>query len=108
MSRVKIIVHVPPEAAEAVRNALGDAGAGKVGNYKNCSFSYVGVGRFTPTEGANPTIGTIDSPQQVTEESIEVVCDRADAKRILAALKTVLPYEEPAIEIYQLLEEDGL
>ena len=44
----------------------------------------------------------------IYEESIEVVCDRADAKRILAALKTVLPYEEPAIEIYQLLEEDGL
>lgn len=91
-----------------MRNAFGDAGAGKVENYKNCSFSYVGVGRFTPTEGANPTIGTIDSPQQVTEESIEVVCERGDTKRILAALRGVHPYEEPAYEIYELLDEDAL
>ena len=108
MSRVKIVVHVPLESADEIRETLGCAGAGVVGNYTHCSFSFTGTGRFTPTEGGNPAIGKVGVPEAVTEESIEVVCDRADAKRILAALKTVLPYEEPAIEIYQLLEEDGL
>lgn len=108
MSRVKIVVHVPLEAADEIRETLGRAGAGVVGNYTHCSFSFTGTGRFTPVAGAHPAIGTVGKAEVVTEENIEVVCDRKDAKRILAALKTVLPYEEPAIEIYQLLEEDGL
>jgi len=108
MSRVKIVVHVPPENADEVRRTLGEAGAGTLGNYTHCSFSFSGTGRFTPAEGANPTIGTVGQPEAVSEESIEVVCERVDAKRILAALKEVLPYEEPAIEIYQLIEEEEL
>ena len=40
MSRVKIIVHVPPESADEVRRTLGEAGAGIVGNYTHCSFSF--------------------------------------------------------------------
>lgn len=108
MSRVKIIVHVPPENADDVRRTLGDARAGIVGNYTHCSFSFSGTGRFTPAEGANPAIGEVGVPEAVAEESIEVVCERGDAKRILAALKDVLPYEEPAIELYELIEEDDL
>lgn len=108
MSRVKITVHVPPENADEVRRTLGDAGAGIVGKYTHCSFSFRGTGRFTPVEGANPAIGNIGEPEAVTEESIEVVCERGDAKRILAALKQVLPYEEPAIEIYELIEEEDV
>lgn len=108
MSRIKIVVHVPPQSADEVRLTLGEAGAGIVGNYTHCSFSFSGTGRFTPAEGASPAIGSVGQPETVTEESIEVVCDRADAKRILKALKEVLPYEEPAIEIYQLIDEEEL
>lgn len=51
-TRVKVIVTVPVAHADAVRKALGDAGAGVFGNYKHCSFSVVGTGRFLPTQGA--------------------------------------------------------
>lgn len=108
MGRVKIVVHVPPESADEVRRTLGEAGAGIVGNYTHCSFSFSGTGRFTPAKGANPAIGTVGKPEVVAEESIEVVCERAEAKGILAALKQVLPYEEPAYEIYELVEEEDL
>lgn len=108
MSRVKIVVHVPPESANEVRETLGLAGAGFVGNYSHCSFSFTGTGRFMPVAGAHPAIGTIGKPEAVTEESIEVVCDRSDARRILEELKKVLPYEEPAYEIYQLIEEEDI
>ena len=44
MSKVKIVTFVPPEAAEAVRLAMGEAGAGKIGEYTFCSFSVAGNG----------------------------------------------------------------
>jgi len=108
MSRVKIVVHVPPNSADSMRQALGEAGAGSVGAYTFCSFSYVGIGRFTPLEGAHPTIGAIEQAEAVSEESIEVVCDRKDASQILKALREVHPYEEPAYEVYQLIDEEEL
>lgn len=108
MSRVKIVVHVPPENADEIRRVLGDGGAGIVGNYTHCSFSVRGTGRFTPAAGAIPTIGNVGKPEAVAEESIEVVCDRSDAKRIITAVKAAHPYEEPAIEIYQLIDEEDV
>lgn len=33
-SRVKNVTFVPLEAADAVRQAIGDAGAGTIGNYR--------------------------------------------------------------------------
>ena len=108
MSRVKIIVHVPPESADEIRRILGDAGAGVIGNYSFCSFSVRGTGRFTPLRGANPAVGHVGEPEEVAEESIEVVCDRSDAKQIVATVRAAHPYEEPAVEIYQLIDEEEL
>jgi len=108
MNKVKIVVHVPLEVADIMRKTLAQAGAGLIGKYSDCSFSFVGIGRFTPIDGAQPTIGMIGQPEAVSEESIEVVCMRSDAKRILESLKAVHPYEEPAYEIYQLIDEDEL
>ena len=36
---VKIVVFAPETHADAVREAMGKAGAGKMGNYSFCSFS---------------------------------------------------------------------
>lgn len=106
--RVKIIVTVPPKNADAVRDALGKAGAGKLGNYSYCSFSVTGTGRFLPNKNAHPHIGTPNRPEAVTEERIEVICDRVEAKAVIAVLRTAHPYEEPAIDIYPLLDEERL
>ena len=55
----KIVVTVPVESADNVRQVIGEAGGGKIGNYSFCSFSVRGIGRFLPGEGAHPAIGEV-------------------------------------------------
>ena len=71
----KPVVFMPLDSADKVRDAIGKAGGGQIGKYSFCSFSSIGVGRFIPGEGANPTIGEIGILEQVQEERIEVLCD---------------------------------
>jgi hypothetical protein len=108
LKRVKITTTVPLESAEAVRVALGDAGAGVIGNYSFCSFSVVGKGYFMPNERANPHIGQANKLETVEEERVEVVCDRRQAKRVIAVLKETHPYEEVIVDITPLIDEDEL
>jgi len=105
---IKIVVFVPKSHTNAVRQAMGDAGAGKIGLYSHCSYSSNGVGRFKPLKGAHPTIGNIGTPEEVIEERIECVCERSHAKKIIAAMKAVHPYEEVAFDIYPLFSEEEL
>ncbi len=102
---VKIVVFVPETHTDAVRNAIGDAGGGKIGNYTHCSFSIKGTGRFKPGERANPFIGRLGKIESVAEERIEFICNKGIAKDIIAAIKKVHPYEEVALDIYPLLDE---
>lgn len=106
--RIKIVVFVPLENADEVRQALGQAGAGQIGEYSFCSYSTIGKGRFTPSRQASPHIGEADKPEVVEEERIEVVCDRNDAKKIIEAMKRAHPYEEVAFDIYPLIDEEEL
>lgn len=108
MNQVKIVVFVPKSHTDIVRQAMGDAGAGKIGNYSHCSYSVDGKGRYKPLEGANPTIGKVGKFEEVEEERIECVCDRANAKEVLAAMRKVHPYEEVAFDIYSLVSEEDL
>lgn len=101
-SRSKLIVFVPLTHADAVRQAIGAAGAGKLGKYSFCSFSTRGVGRFKPLEGAKPHIGTVGKLEEVEEERIEVTCDRSLVDDVVAAIKKVHPYEEVALDVYKL------
>ena len=101
-SHVKIVVFVPESHADAVRKAMGDAGAGAIGDYTHCSFSAKGIGRFTPLPGADPAIGRVGKPEEVVEERIEVISERAQAKKIVDAMKAVHPYEEVAFEVYSV------
>ena len=99
---VKIVVFAPEADADKIREVMGQAGAGKIGNYTFCSFSVRGIGRFNPGKGAHPAIGKIGKLEEVKEERIEVECERENLKKVLAAIKKVHPYEEPAIDIYPL------
>lgn len=108
MARVKIVTFVPNENAEAVREALGKAGAGKIGEYTFCSYSVAGVGRFLPSSKANPHIGMSGKLESVEEQRIEVTCDRQCAKEVVAAMKTAHPYEEVAFDVYPLIDERDL
>jgi len=98
----KLVVTVPESHADVVREAIGEAGAGKVGNYGFCSFSSKGTGRFKPEDGATPAIGQVGTLEAVAEERIEVTCSREILGEVIEAIKKVHPYEEVAIDIYPL------
>lgn len=84
------------DAENKVMTALHNAGAGQIGEYKDCSFRSEGLGYFLPTEGTNPTIGHQGKHESVPEKRIEVLLSSLDAPRVLKALKASHPYEEVA------------
>ncbi len=100
----KIVVFVPTTDADSIRKALANAGAGHIGNYDCCSFSVKGIGRFRPGENANPHIGSRGEIEEVEEERIETICPKDKVKEVIAAVKQVHPYEEAAIDVYEVLE----
>jgi hypothetical protein len=99
---VKFVVFIPLSHADAVRQALGEAGAGKIGNYDFCSFSSRGTGRFRGNEKTNPTVGEAGKYEAVEEERIEVVVPRGILKKVIEKVKSVHPYEEVAFDIYSI------
>ena len=103
-SKLKIVVYVPLDYAMKVREAIGNAGGGELGKYSFCSFSVRGVGRFKPETGANPHIGTVDKLESVEEERIEVTCQKDVVENVVSAIKRVHPYEEVALDIYELTD----
>ena len=102
MSKFKVVVTVPENEADELREAIGNAGGGKVGNYIHCSFSVKGTGRFLPVDGASPAIGRVGKPEEVAEERIEITCESESLQAVVAAIREAHSYEEPAIDVYKL------
>ena len=100
---VVVVIYAPTQAADAIRRALDEAGAGHIGDYRGCSWSTTGTGRFTPLDGASPTIGAVGTPEEVEEERIEVVAPRRRARQIVQAAIAAHPYEEPAYHVIPVL-----
>jgi len=96
----KIVVFVPAESAETVRKALGDAGAGFIGNYSHCTFSANGTGRFLPGDQTKPYVGQPGVMETVDEVRIETIVPEIQVKKVLTAMLKVHPYEEPAFDVY--------
>ncbi len=103
-TNVKIAIYTPATHADQIRQALAEAGAGHIGNYDYCTFSVKGTGRFRGLEGTNPHIGESGKIEEVEEERIETICPHEKIQTVIAALKAVHPYEEPAIDIFPLLD----
>lgn len=99
----KIVVTVPESHSERIRQVLGDAGAGVIGNYHHCTAVVKQKGYFIPAEGAHPSIGKIGELTEVIEDRIETVLEKATVKKVVEAVKKAHPYEEPVIDIYPLL-----
>lgn len=100
----KLTTYVPVSDAEALRTALAGAGAGRIGDYDNASFSTPGQGRFRPLEGANPVLGRVGEIENVPEERIEVVLPRSLRAQVIGALLAAHPYEEPAYDVVELAD----
>jgi hypothetical protein len=101
-SNVKLVVFTPISHADIVRQTLGEAGAGKIGNYDFCSFSSRGIGRFRGGEKSNPMIGKAGKYESVEEERIEVMVPREILEEVIKRVKLVHPYEEVAYDIYPI------
>lgn len=101
---VTIVITVPETHGNAVREAMGKAGAGKVGNYSHCSYSMKGIGRFICNEGSHPYLRKEGVLQEIEEERIETVCHRSVLEHVLEEIKKAHPYEETVIDIYPIYE----
>jgi dinuclear metal center YbgI/SA1388 family protein len=101
---IKLSVFVPVGHEEKVMEALF-AYSGFIGNYRDCSFSVKGTGTFRPLEGANPFLGEVGTREYAEETRIEVLLRREDLNAALKALMASHPYEEPAYDIYPLINK---
>ena len=99
---VKLVVFVPTSHADVVREVLGKAGAGRVGNYDFCSFSSRGTGRFHGNDQSHPAVGEAGNYETVEEERIEMVVPRAILKQVIEQVIAAHPYEEVALDVFSL------
>ena len=99
----KLVVFVPHDALEQVRDAIFAAGAGRIGGYERCSWYTEGTGTFVAGEGTSPAIGERGVEERVPETRLETVFPDDRQEAVLAALRDAHPYEEPAFDVYDLL-----
>ena len=103
----KVFVHigfyVPASHAEKVKEAMFNAGAGKLGNYEHCSFESKGTGQFRPLAGSNPYLGEVSVLEKVEELKIEMICSKEYVKDAIKALRDHHPYETPAYYVTESL-----
>ncbi len=103
----KLIVFVPIESTAKVSNAIFAAGAGIIGNYRNCSFGAEGTGTFLPLKGAKPAIGKKGKPEKVSEIRFETIVPAEKLADCIKALKKAHPYETPAFDVFKLYNTQG-
>jgi len=97
----KLATFVPRVAADAVVEALADAGAARIGNYTHCSFSAEGTGTFLPAEGSSPRAGKRGELSHEPEVRLEVRFPPEREAEVVRALLRSHPYEEPAFDLFE-------
>ena len=99
---IKLSVFVPEGHEEKVMDALF-AYSGFIGNYSDCSFRTDGIGTFKPLKGAEPFMGEIGKREYAGEARVEVLLRKGDLNAAIKSLIAAHPYEEPAFDLYPLL-----
>ena len=97
-----IVFYVPESHVEGVKQAVFDAGAGRIGNYRHCAWQTLGTGQFEPMVGSQPFLGKQDSLERVAEVRVEMVCDDRSIEAVRRALREAHPYEEPAYHYWRV------
>jgi dinuclear metal center YbgI/SA1388 family protein len=98
----KLVTFVPPDAVARVSAALFEAGAGRIGDYRGCSFRSIGTGTFYGEAGTNPAVGTAGKHETVEEVRLETVVPIVRTGDVIRALRAAHPYEEPAFDLVRL------
>jgi dinuclear metal center YbgI/SA1388 family protein len=101
----KLVVFAPPSDADPIREAIADAGAGRIGDYDSCSWTVRGEGRFRPLDGAHPTIGQVGHLEQLEEVRIEAVLPRSRRAAVVRAMLAAHSYEEVAFDVVELADD---
>ena len=101
----KLVVFVPREALKDVREALFAAGAGRIGDYERCSWYGEGTGTFLGGVSTTPNVGRAGKEERVAELRLETVYPVELEAEVVRALRAAHPYEEPAFDLYELLEK---
>jgi hypothetical protein len=105
LSQVKLVWFVPADALDATREAVFAAGAGRIGDYERCSWYTAGTGTFFGTEGTSPAVGESAAEEHVPELRVETVVPEGRIRDAIVALRLAHPYEEPAYDVYPLLDQ---
>jgi hypothetical protein len=100
----KLVVFVPREALDPLREALFAAGAGRIGDYEHCSWYTEGTGTFLGGAGSSPSVGQPGREQRLAELRLETVYPEELEAEVVAALRQAHPYEEPAFDLYDLAD----
>lgn len=98
--RIKVVTFVPARSTEEVAEALAAAGAGRIGQYRGCSYRSEGVGAFLAGPGADPVVGEAGEENRVPEVRLEMIAPASRKEALAAALAAAHPYEEPAFDFY--------
>jgi dinuclear metal center YbgI/SA1388 family protein len=98
----KVVVFVPDKDLARVSDALFAAGAGRIGQYSECSFRLAGTGTFFGSDVTNPTVGQKGRREEVSEWRLEVVCPERIVDAVITAMRRAHSYEEPAFDVYPL------
>ncbi len=99
---LKLVTFIPKDYVESVRNAVFEAGAGKIGNYSNCGFSTKGEGTFLASEECTPFVGKVNQLHTEAEVRFETIFPFYRKFNVIEALKKAHPYEEVAFDIIRL------
>jgi hypothetical protein len=100
----KLVVFVPADALDRVRDAVFAAGAGRIGEYERCSWYAEGTGTFFGGEETSPTVGEPGREERVAELRLETVYPVENEAEVVRALLAAHPYEEPAFDLYLLAD----
>jgi hypothetical protein len=100
----KLVVFVPREALDPLREALFAAGAGRIGDYERCSWYTEGTGTFLGGKDSSPSVGQPGREQRLSELRLETVYPEELETEVVAALRQAHPYEEPAFDLYVLAD----
>lgn len=98
----KLVVFIPETHLDVVKNAMFSAGAGRIGQYAQCSWQVLGQGQFRPMAGSSPFLGETDQLEVVSEYRVEMVCADDYVDATIIAMKEAHPYEEPAYDVIRL------
>ncbi len=98
----KLVVFVPKDYLEAVRDTLFEAGAGHIGEYDECSYQNAGEGTFRPSENTDPHVGEKNQRHTEPETRLEVIIESFRAAHIIRKMIAAHPYEEVAYDLYNL------